>query len=98
MDHLGRGQAQAVQARQAKVNGRSAAQPKVVDESKKRVEAQTRLEGQIYELEARLERLGHAVQDAVEAKEFERMRDISAEYDETQAELERLMAEWEALG
>ena len=91
-------QAQTAQARQAKVNGRPAAQPKVVDQAKQRAEAQSRLEGQIYALEARLEQLGHAVQDAVEAKEFERMRDISAEYDATQAELERLMAEWETLG
>lgn len=89
---------QAEASRQAKVATKPTPQPKVANEEKKRAEALARLEAEIDELETALQQVGHDVQAAVEAKDFERVRILSQTYDATQAELERLLAEWETLG
>ena len=94
---------QAAEARQARLEeravaretrGNGAAQEK---EARKRAEAVARLETQIYDLEMRLEQLGHDVQAAAEVNDFERVRDLGAAYDTVQAELDKLLEEWGAL-
>lgn len=74
-------------------------QPKRRNRQKKNDHAQTiaALEARIHQLERSLERLGEEMQAAGQEQSFERLHQLSWKYAQSQAELEKLHAEWEQL-
>ena len=65
--------------------------------AKRRAESLAQLEGRIQENERSLQRLSSELQKAADAHQFDRVQKISWQIAHTQAELDKLMSEWEKL-
>ncbi len=67
------------------------------NELRRRAQALATLEASVTQTEATLEELTHALQQAAERQEFERVQDLSRQYAETEDRLQHLLEQWEEL-
>jgi ATP-binding cassette subfamily F protein 3 len=94
---------EAESAREAATAARAASRPErngsqpSKNERRRHAEELAAVEALISRQEARLQQLGQALQEATEAQTFDKIQLLSVEYEETEAELETLMEQWEKL-